>query len=181
MAMTAANGPHTDLKPGPEGDGLGYTNVVVPLDGTPVAERAVEVAVKSTSREGMVHLVAVIPSSSVGVPDDFPAVVAADDCRSPEYALAGGRFTSDLEHAASYLQAIAERYAATPCGIHWEVRHGSPYNQALQAALDHEADAVVLCQRTASPLKRLVEPDLASFLADRLPLPVVVCLAPKAA
>ncbi len=155
----------------------GFASVVVPLDGTGAAEGAVSLALASSVPGAIIHLVRVIPSGNEGVSSELPAVVAGSDREPPEYALHGGRFTHDLAEAIDYLQAVVEHLGSGDREVVWEVRHGSPFNRALEAAHDHEVDAVILFQPMRNPWKRLIEPNLADFLAQRLSQPVVVCLA----
>ena len=52
---------------------------------------------------------------------------------------------------------VVERLGSDDREVVWEVRHGSPFNRALEAARDHHVDAVILFQRMRNPWKRLIK------------------------
>jgi nucleotide-binding universal stress UspA family protein len=118
--------------------------ILVPLDGSPLAERAVAVAGEVGRRNAaVVHLVLAHEGIgwilAMGQPVPMPRRMDAD---------------LELEHSA-YLQSIAARLAReTGVATHWSVMHGPAANAIDRYIRDHDIDLVVMTTHGRGGLAR---------------------------
>jgi nucleotide-binding universal stress UspA family protein/predicted transcriptional regulator len=131
-----------------------FRKVLVPLDGTPEAETALDAALHALDGLVMdIHLVGVLRHITVR---------EGDTPRS--------RF--DVPVTDGYLHDVADRLAATGYQVSCEIRTGSPEGEIPAAADEHDCDLIAMATRGRTGLRRFVLGSVAeSILRDaRRPL-----------
>lgn len=140
--------------------------LLVPLDGSEVAEHAVPLATALARRTGgTVHLLA------VHVPE--PAfVVPAAPVSMPEFA------REVREHLARYLVATAGALAASSdVQVTWALRDGSPAAEVDRYTREHAIDFVVMTTHGRSGLSRFWLGSVADQVLRRVGTPVLLLRA----
>jgi nucleotide-binding universal stress UspA family protein len=139
--------------------------VVVPLDGSPFAEHALEVAADLLGNAGVeFHLVRVPEvinwgASSYGVPN-YEAIELYIDASQKE--------------AETYLETVAERLRQQGLTASWEVRQGL-VNEAIDAAVEHvQADMVVMASHGRTGFRRFVLGSTAERVLNEANVPVLM-------
>jgi nucleotide-binding universal stress UspA family protein len=144
-------------------------NVLVPLDGSELAERALPLATALARRtRGTVHLLA------AHVPE--PAcVVPAAPVAMPEFA------REAREHLARYLVATAGGLAASSdVQVTWALRDGHPAVEVDRYTREHAIDLVVMTTHGRSGLSRFWLGSVADQALRRVRIPVLLLRAGQA-
>ncbi len=133
-----------------------FQQVLVPLDGSASAERAVGVAARlARATGGVVTLLRVI--HPYWEPD---AAIPGDD--------------TDAMEAADYLAEVREREALADVACFAAISVGAVIPAILEAAREYHADLIVLCQHRHNPLMRWAHPRTAAHTAAGASVPVLV-------
>ena len=143
---------------------LPLTRLVVPLDGSPLAEGALPLAAALADALGLpIHLVRVVDSDGrrAAVQAGIPAAMA--DARSQEAV---------RRHAEEYLAAEAQRLRNRDLAATSEVRTGPPAAELLDAI--RPGDLVVLITHGRGGVKRWLLGSAAETLVRRAPAPVLL-------
>ena len=142
-------------------------HILVPLDGTDVAEQAIPFAARLARASGnslilirVIH--APVRSGSFGAE---PVTGLAPSALETQYAL-----------AHHYLSTIPKTYAAELAGIPLEtdIELGATAPGIASAARLEQADMIVLCSRGKTGLANWVLGSVARQLARRSPVPILV-------
>lgn len=139
-----------------------FQQILVPLDGSLSAERAVAVAARLAQMSGgVVTLLRVIhpywePDAALA----GMAELAADDREAME--------------AAEYLADVRQRDTLADVASVTAIAVGSVVPAILKAAEDDHADLVVLCQHRRSRLSRWTHGGITKQVAKRASVPVLV-------
>lgn len=106
------------------------TRLLVPLDGSGLAERALGVAGQIADRDAKIVLVraAELPRSGPGRARSWTTVVDREG----------------LHAATEYLHRVASVLTATGLRVQQDARCGDPAEQILTAAVEHDADLIVM-------------------------------------
>lgn len=144
-----------------------FHHILVPLDGTDVAEQAIPVAARIAHASGSsLTLVRVIHtpirSGSFGAE---PVTGLAPNALETQYAL-----------AHHYLSTIPKTYAAELAGVPLEtdIELGATASGIASAARLEQADMIVLCSRGKTGLTSWVLGSVARQLSHRSPVPILV-------
>lgn len=134
-----------------------FTRAVVPLDGSPRAERAVAAARGLFGRaHARLHLVHVV--------HPMTAMAAANAQRDAE-----------RESTEAYLAPLAARTATPTLEVRWESRtSGNVARTILESAEQHDADVIVIAGQGLSGVQRLLVGSVADKLIRTAPVPVLV-------
>lgn len=146
--------------------------IVVPLDGSPLAEHALPLAISLATDLGRpVQLVRVVAPDQI-VEEMQPAGSAADDAYvwSREHVLAA---------ATSYLDGVAEQLRARGLTVQTDVLAGTPIFVLLDAL--RPDDLVVMTTQGRGGLERWLLGSVAEHLIRTSPAPVVIVRAASAA
>ncbi len=149
-----------------------FTRIVVPLDGTEHAERALPVAARiARATGGSLFLTRAVVHQMKETHTFSPAYTF-----SPAIALAPTAYEIALEQASSYLHEVLHRYASALIGIHTETEEtsGAISSAIFQEARLSHADLIVICSRGEGGLKRWVFRSIAQQLVRHSPTPVLV-------
>lgn len=126
-----------------------YRKIVVPLDGSDLAEQALEHAGSLARAFGSeLYLVRVVPVAPLQVASGGPM----------------GDMEGEVAEAEEYLTSIARRLSDEGLTAHHAVRRGDVAEEILQHAADVECDLIVICTHGRSGIARWVY----GSIADRV-------------
>ncbi len=144
-----------------------FQRILVPLDGSDRAERAIPVAARIARASGgsIVFVRVILPPAEFGT-------YSAD--RS--IALEPAAFETHLACATDYLTAVASNYENELTGItvEMDVVSGAASPTILSVARFEQADLIVLCSHGETGLKRWVFGSVAQEAVRHSPVPVLV-------
>ncbi|MFI5274733.1 MAG: universal stress protein, partial [Ktedonobacterales bacterium] len=147
-----------------------YRRIMVPLDGSEQAERALALAARiGRSAGGAVTLMQVVSAGAARGSDAVPVH-------------AGGRVSGgDRRSAAEYLQRMRQHPALVDVPTTVVVRAGSPAEQIVAEAERRGADLIVISHRHHGPAAPLVFGSVADDLMRQAHVPVLVLHSDAAA
>ena len=141
-----------------------FKRILVPLDGSPRAERAIPLAARlARVSGGSITFLRVVTTAING------AWLAMESPRLMQEA-----FEVDSAKATDYLTAIAQSPNLTRVKITLEVLSGIPAQAILSVAEANEVDLIVMCSHGDTGLKRWVLGSVAQKVARYSPVPVLV-------
>jgi nucleotide-binding universal stress UspA family protein len=139
-----------------------FKKIVVPLDGSDVAECALEGIKRVTGEGGEVVLLRVIEP-----PDNFvSAQISPDMLRKAEKQAASA--------STKYLDSVAERLQAMGVNVRTEVIWGRPAEGIVDYARGKKADLIILSTHGRSGLGRLAFGSVADKVMRTASLPVLI-------
>ncbi len=148
--------------------------ILVPLDGSPLAERALGPAtqlLRAAGANGTILLVSVVPYPyiSMNLPGDYSSVI--DDNVLAESARA----------TQEYLNTITRRPEYQDLAIHAIVLSGQPAETIITQAHDHKADLIIISSHGHTGLVRLALGSVAEVVArdGRVPTLIVRADTPR--
>jgi nucleotide-binding universal stress UspA family protein len=143
-----------------------FTRIVVPLDGSERAERALPVAARIAHASGA----QIILLRAVPVPVPLTSVFAptVHDASVPAF------MEASETQAKDYLERIAGSPRLAGLATEIMVPVGAPAAAILDAVASHTADLVVMCSHGATGLTRWVLGSVAQHVARHAPVPVLV-------
>ena len=148
-----------------------FQRILVPLDGSEGAERAIPVAARIARISGAsIVFIRVVPApATLGT---FGGGMHGTVAVQPEV----GVTEKDLADAASYLEAITTTYAGDLAGLNTEidVATGATSPTIFLAARDEYVDLIVMCSHGETGLKRWVLGSVAQEAVRHSPVPVLV-------
>ena len=141
-----------------------FKRIIVPLDGSTRAERALPVAARIAHASGgtIILLWVVTTPLKIG-----PQVV-------PLSGHTATTLKADVDAATKYLAAVASRDDLDGVGIKMEVIAGIPAQAILDVVIDEQADLVVMCSHGDTGLKRWLHGSVAQKVARQCTAPVLV-------
>lgn len=140
-----------------------YRDIMVPLDGSALAEHALPIAATLAKRaDACVRVVAVVPGAGFLDPDDLPEAVAEGMRRSRDRL---GRYVDGV---------VDELRRVTRVRVTGQVRIDAPIEGLLAAIDDGRMDLVVMTSHGRGIMKRAWLGSVADELVRRSPVPVVV-------
>jgi nucleotide-binding universal stress UspA family protein len=144
-----------------------FTRIVVPLDGTEHAERALPVAARvARATGGSLLLIRVV----------LPPVEYGTYGFSQIPVMNPTPYEVSLDEATTYLSEVLYRYETLLAGIKTETDEtaGATAPTIFREARLYHADLIVLCSRGETGLKRWVFSSIAQQAIRRSPIPVLV-------
>ncbi|HET7037261.1 MAG TPA: universal stress protein [Thermomicrobiaceae bacterium] len=148
--------------------------LLVPLDGSALAERALPMALElARASDATVHLVRVVEPSRrlLAATVGAAAYVPPSDSAEIEQEM--------IDEARAYLDSIARQQRRAGARVAWEVRTGPAAPEILRAAATSGADLVIVSSHGRGGLQRLALGSVADVLVRTGPAPVMVI--PRAA
>lgn len=144
-----------------------FQRIIVPLDGSSRAERAIPVAatLARASQGSIVFLRVVVPGHEIGSYGAEPAV-----------GVVPSQLEINIAEADQYLSSVATifRDYLTGIKIETEVETGRAASTILSAARWEHGDLIVLCSHEETGLKRWVFDSIALQAVRHTPVPVLV-------
>jgi len=142
-----------------------FQRILVPLDGSKRAERAVPVAARlARASHGSVVLL-----RAISMPIEFWPAFAI-----PEAKLAEAGFDADRDSVEMYLADVTRSPALNGVPTETEVRFGLPASTILAVAHASHADLIVLCSHGYTGMTHWVLGSVAEKVARHAPIPVFV-------
>ena len=138
--------------------------ILVPLDGSPRAERAIPVAARVARASGGSIILVRVVSTSV---EFWPSLV-------PQPALAQVAIDADIASAEEYLKVITQSNSLAGIQIEAVVFFGPTAPTILTVARSYHADIIILCSHGYAGMKRWVMGSVAQKVAQYAALPVLV-------
>ena len=152
-----------------------YSRILVPLDGSEVAERVLpHVEALATKFEAAVMLLrtttaaeALPPAPSLGVPP-FGVPTAAPIFDRVAFAKA------EREEAIHYLVAVADGLRHRGVNVAYEQREGAPADVIIERAAQWPADLIAMTTHGRTGLGRIVMGSVAYEVVHRAPCPILL-------
>ena len=144
-----------------------FKKILVPLDGSELAERALEPAIRIAEKFGGEVILL-----RVAVPETMLVGLA---CLTPQpYEVYDADLWRDQEEAQAYLSGITTRWAAAQVPVRTEVISGTPPEMIVEAAQEAGADLVVMSTHGRSGLSRLIYGSVAEAVLRGARVPVLL-------
>ncbi len=142
---------------------------LVPLDGSPLAEKALRVAARiARASNGAIVLLRVI-----GVPTTYtPYVYGADMAQNPQ--LAQDMIDMEQDTAEKYLKDIASADLLAGIQVDTSIIPGSAGITILDTAKEEEADIIVMSSHGETGFKRFALGSVAQYVSRHSSIPVLV-------
>ncbi|MFL5626311.1 MAG: universal stress protein, partial [Ktedonobacteraceae bacterium] len=138
--------------------------ILVPLDGSTRAERAIAVAARLAHASGGSIILVRVVNTSV---EYWPSLV-------PQPNLAQVAIDSDLASAEEYLKVVAQSTNLANIPIETVVLFGPTAPTILTVARSYHADVIILCSHGYTGMKRWVMGSVAQKVAQYASTPVLV-------
>ena len=170
--VRGASGPVVLVRPACETPKLstGLDSILVTLDGSDFAERALPQAIELARSSGSrLHLVRVVESLWTLAYPTSPYDGAAPDpyvIQELEQGL--------LADATNYLAAVACRLRAQDVEVTWQVMSGRPVDEIILAAVQVSANLIVTTSHGRGGVSRMFQGSVATGLLSRSPVPLMV-------
>lgn len=149
-----------------------FQRIVVPLDGSARAERAIPVAVRLARASGG----SIILLRITGIPIAYePALLTSYVAQTPFYAQEIQ--DAELAKARTYLADVAQSEALAGIRVETEALSGTPATALLDylgSDGDHQVDLVVMCSHGRTGLRRWALGSIAQKVARHSPVPVLI-------
>src|SRR5687768_13493221 len=139
-----------------------YNTIVVPLDGSPFAEQALEQAVPlATSMEARLILVCAVPDNLL-----FGEVLTSFD--------EGTKWDTEYETRAAYLQEVKQKFVARGLEVETQMKNGAPQEVILKTSDHAHADLIVMTTHGRGGLPRLWLGSVATGVVRHASQPVLL-------
>lgn len=141
-----------------------FRRIIVPLDGSNRAERAIPVAARiARASNGSIILLQVVT-----VPFEIGSQVV------PLSGYSSTTLDNDINNATNYLAAIARRDELDGIGLKMKVLTGSAAQKIQDVVEDEQADLIVMCSHGDTGIKRFMLGSVAHKVARHSTIPVLV-------
>jgi nucleotide-binding universal stress UspA family protein len=149
----------------------GYTRIVVPVDGSVLAETVLPHVVSLARRYGAaVELVrAYAPPPSLLAASAASSMPGSGPMLDPAPFIAAGKQEADL-----YLERLAERLAAAGIAVEPRRLDGMPGESVVAAAREAGADLIAMTTHGRGGLGRLVLGSVADYVLQHAPCPLLL-------
>lgn len=139
-----------------------YSKILVPLDGSHLAERAIEPALEmARSTDAEIILLEAVQDSLAAVPEAHYLVPPKETYRSAITSM-------------KYLREIAGRLRPEVRKVRWHVEEGEPIDAILSFAHNQDVDIIVMGTHGRTGLSRVVMGSVAEKVAVTTHRPVVL-------
>ena len=144
-------------------------HVLVPLDGSQLAEEALEYARSIVEPQGRVTLATAVEVDSV--PTYGPTAMPLVRTSIPDYQDA---LNSLIPQATRYLERVADNLAASGLSVDCETRMGDPAGVIVEIARERNVDAIVISTHGRSGLGRFLFGSVTTKVLEAAHRPVFV-------
>lgn len=153
-----------------------FNKLLVPLDGSELAERALEpaltIAHSVKGEQGDITLLRVPATDMILVPD--AAVLTGYGIMWPDQSLEQSR-----QETRDYLAAICKAKASPQLKLHTQLLEGNVAEVILEAATAAQADLIIMSSHGYSGLNRWLLSSVAERVLHSAPCPVLVIRSPE--
>lgn len=140
-------------------------HILVPLDGSQLAEDALEHAKQIVAPDGKITLVAAVDVPEAPLYGYFPAIA------TPDFEAATKEMVPQAKH---YLETVAKRIASDNLTIAIDAQLGEPADVITQAAQKYHVDAIVMSTHGRSGLGKWLFGSVTQKVLNAQPCPVYV-------
>lgn len=149
--------------------------ILVPLDGSPLAEEALPHAKKLASRfSGTMFLVRVVPTAQQLAAASFAGGAGMQGVPPVDMSSMDKVVELQIDEARAYLTEVASKVKSEGIRTEWEVREGAAAEVIIECAREKRIDAIVISSHGRSGLGRLVFGSVADRVIREAGIPVVV-------
>lgn len=141
-----------------------FKRIIVPLDGSMRAERAIPIAARIARASGGVVILLRVVTTPLELGSQFVS----------SSGFAASTLEVDIEAARKYIAALAGSDDLEGVGIRMRVLPGSPAQTILNVAKEEQADLIVMCSHGDTGFKRWLIGSVAQKVARQSPVPVLV-------
>jgi nucleotide-binding universal stress UspA family protein len=144
-----------------------FTKILIPLDGSELAERALEPAFALAEKfEAEIILLRItLPEE---MPVSIPALIPYD------YGVRSTPSRPYMEEAEAYLNRIQVDWITSPVQVHPQVFSGPPPEIIVSTAREQNADLIVMSTHGRTGISRLVYGSVAEAVLRGSPVPVLL-------
>jgi len=144
-----------------------FHKILVPLDGSALAERALEPAIRLAKQFGseMILLRVVVPE---------PVLVALPGLSPRPYDVYDAELRHDQEEAEAYLSGLKLQWHGAGVITHTEVLSGAPAEMIVDAAQGRAVDLIVMSTHGRSGVSRLLYGSVAEAVLRGAHLPILL-------
>ncbi len=144
-----------------------FNKILVPLDGSALAERALEPAIRLARQfGGEITLLRVV------VPE--PVLVALPGLSPRPYDVYDAELRRDQEEAGAYLSGLKLQWHGAGVAIHAEVLSGTPAEMIVDVAQGRAVDLIVMSTHGRSGVNRLLYGSVAEAVLRGAHLPILL-------
>ena len=144
-----------------------FHRILVPLDGSELAERALEPAMRLAKQfGGEITLLRVV------VPE--PVLVALPGLSPRPYDVYDAELRHDQEDAEAYLSGLKLQWHDAGVATHTEVLSGTPAEMIVDVAQERAADLIVMSTHGRSGVSRLLYGSVAEAVLRGAHLPILL-------
>lgn len=141
-----------------------FQRILIPLDGSTRAERAIPVAARLARASGGSIILVRVASKSPGF---WPSV-------EQQAILVQQALDADFAAAERYLADVAASFEMEGIPIEIAVRFGPTVSTILEVAADSQADLIVMCSHGYTGIRRRIMGSIAEKLAREASIPMLV-------
>lgn len=142
----------------------GFGHILVPLDGTPNSELALEAAKTAVAENGKLTILRIADLvADHHLPDD-----------SNKQAI----WDRQLAPVKGYLESISAELTQQNIDFETEIATGAPVDVILELTVQNDVDAVAMCTHTESKLRQFLLGSVSQAVLDKCPVPVIVVHPP---
>jgi nucleotide-binding universal stress UspA family protein len=142
--------------------------VLVTLDGSDLAEKALDYATQIVAPEGHIVLLSVVDVPDYPIYSAYPLTVTYN---TPDYV----EIVEEMMSAAQeYIEKIADGVRSQGFKVKTIVKAGNPVNTILEQIQEEKVDAIVISTHGRSGLSRWLFGSVTQKILQAMPCPVIV-------
>jgi len=155
---------------------MGFKSILVPLDGSLLAEHAMDYARQIANPETVLHLLSVIEADRAV---EFAQIggmfgpVAGATSYSPAY-LQGLFNPVEIKHRESYMRELGDKLQVDGCKVSQQITCGLAAKTILDVAEKQNVDVIVMATHGRTGVSRLVLGSVAESVLHNAPCPVLI-------
>ena len=155
--------------------------ILVPLDGSDLAEAALPHAKELASRlSSSIHLLRVVPLARQLAVSSFAGSGGIDGMPGLDVKAIDEAVEARLEEAMVYIEEQGKKLRQEGVSVEWEVRQGTAAEEILECAKNNDIDLIAISTHGRSGLGRLVFGSVFDSVMRGAGIPVMVIKPPKA-
>lgn len=153
---------------------MGYGKILVTLDGSPLAERALEQVLHIAAPEAWVHILSVLTENRVAEMAAINAAVIQVGALGDSYWRLAYEFDPQEKAAReNYLRGIADRLVQAKLSVTCELQHGDVVDKIAEVARGG-FDVIVIATHSRSGLGKAVLGSVTESVLRRVTCPILI-------
>ena len=152
-----------------------FRTVLVPLDGSPLAEQALPYAREVAQRfQAKLVLLQVVPLVGQAAALGFAGTSELAHTTPPDIEALSEALGAEVRRAEGYLGETARKLQEAGLEVEWEVRRGVPAAEIIACARDRGVDLIAISTHGRSGLGRLIFGSVADEVLRKSGLPILL-------